>query len=136
VNTYGIPTYKEVNPAVFSVVTFPFLFGVMFGDVLHGLILFIFSLWMCFTKSKDVPGTLANSLAPVRYLFLLMGFFSFYCGLIYNDMTSMPVKLFGESCYTKFTPNTEGETLAYRSDPECVYPFGIDPMWYKSAQEI
>jgi V-type H+-transporting ATPase subunit a len=31
--------YKEFNPAVFSVVTFPFLFGVMFGDIGHGLIM-------------------------------------------------------------------------------------------------
>lgn len=36
VNTYGIPMYKEINPAVFAMVTFPFLFGVMFGDIGHG----------------------------------------------------------------------------------------------------
>lgn len=36
INTYGVPCYKEVNPALFAIVTFPFLFGVMFGDMAHG----------------------------------------------------------------------------------------------------
>jgi|LauGreDrversion4_2_1035121.scaffolds.fasta_scaffold36006_6 V-type H+-transporting ATPase subunit a len=41
-NTYGIPDYGEANPACFTIVLFPFLFAVMFGDYGHGsLILFI-----------------------------------------------------------------------------------------------
>ena len=48
VNTYGVPLYKELNPAYFTIVTFPFLFGVMFGDVFHGAILLGFSLYLCF----------------------------------------------------------------------------------------
>ncbi len=35
-NTYGVPNYKEANPACFTIVTFPFLFAVMFGDYGHG----------------------------------------------------------------------------------------------------
>lgn len=50
VDTYGIPTYKEANPAVFTVVTFPFLFGMMFGDIMHGSILLVFSTWLLFAK--------------------------------------------------------------------------------------
>ena len=42
VTTYGVPRYKEFNPTVFNMVTFPFLFGMMFGDIAHGLILFTF----------------------------------------------------------------------------------------------
>ena len=47
VNTYGIPTYKEINPAVFACVTFPFLFGVMFGDIGHGFVLLIVGSTLC-----------------------------------------------------------------------------------------
>lgn len=46
-NTYGIPTYKEVNPSVFACVTFPFLFGIMFGDMGHGLVLFLVGAFLC-----------------------------------------------------------------------------------------
>ena len=41
VNTYGVPTYGEANPAMFAVVSFPFLFGVMYGDIGHGFILLL-----------------------------------------------------------------------------------------------
>lgn len=42
VNTYAIPRYGEINPGLFYLATFPFLFGVMFGDIAHGGLLFAF----------------------------------------------------------------------------------------------
>ena len=41
VNTYGVPMYKEVNPGLFIIATFPFIFGVMYGDVGHGAAIFL-----------------------------------------------------------------------------------------------
>jgi V-type H+-transporting ATPase subunit a len=56
-----------------------------------------------------------------------MGFFSVFCGILYNDFFSVPLEIF-QSCYNL----TSGERLS----DSCVYPVGIDPVWYISTQEI
>lgn len=100
VNTYGVPSYKEVNPAVFTIITFPFLFGVMFGDLAHGFLLFLFSSYLCICKETiEKSESIFKSLLSARYLLLLMGFFATFSGLMYNDMMAIPLELFG-SCYS------------------------------------
>jgi V-type H+-transporting ATPase subunit a len=96
VDTYGVPNYKEVNPAVFACVTFPFLFGVMFGDVMHGGLLLGFSLYLYWCGRANSP---VAAMWDIKHFLLLMGFFSTFCGFCYNDYSSVPLYLFGESCY-------------------------------------
>ncbi|CAI2384297.1 unnamed protein product [Moneuplotes crassus] len=125
VETYGIPKYKEVNPSLFTIISFPFLFGVMFGDIGHGGLLFISAAFLCMFGDK------VKALKPIfqaRYLLLLMGFFSFFCGFMYNDFMSIPIEL-SHSCFTK-------GINGYRHNPNCVYPFGIDPKWYVATNEL
>lgn len=38
---YGLPHYSEVDPTPIIAITYPILFGLMFGDVGHGLVLLI-----------------------------------------------------------------------------------------------
>jgi V-type H+-transporting ATPase subunit a len=52
INTYGVPEYKELNPTPFACVSFPFLFGIMFGDIFHGTLLTITAMYICWTH-KD-----------------------------------------------------------------------------------
>jgi V-type H+-transporting ATPase subunit a len=128
VNTYGIPNYKEVNPAYFTIITFPFLFGVMFGDIAHGLLLFLFATYLCqFNEGIKKSGSMLSALLPARHLFLMMGMFATFCGLCYNDFMSIPLEIFGDSC---FPENSD------RPIEGCIYPIGIDPRWYRSSSAI
>jgi V-type H+-transporting ATPase subunit a len=98
VNTYGIPMYKEFNPAVFACITFPFLFGVMFGDMGHGGLLFAVGLIMI--MCNNTIKRISHEVSLLRYLVTAMGFFAFFNGFIYNEFFAIPIDFFG-SCYTK-----------------------------------
>ncbi|KII60285.1 V-type proton ATPase subunit a isoform 1 [Thelohanellus kitauei] len=52
VDSYGVSTYKEINPGLFMVVTFPFLFAVMFGDFGHALIMLFIGIYMVYKERE------------------------------------------------------------------------------------
>ena len=133
-DTYGIPRYKEVNPSVFTCISFPFFFGVMFGDIMHGFLLFMFASYLCLADVKEWQGSAV--FGRMKYFFLLMGFFSLFCGFIYNDFSSMTTAIFG-TCYKEPREEDADEVVQrWKQEEDCVYPFGIDPVWYRSEQEI
>lgn len=53
---YGLPHYGEVDPTPFMAISFPILFGLMFGDMGHGLILMIggFAVGMLVKKNQGI----------------------------------------------------------------------------------
>lgn len=47
-----VAKYREANPGVFTIVTFPFLFAVMFGDWGHGICLLLGTLVLIVREKK------------------------------------------------------------------------------------
>jgi V-type H+-transporting ATPase subunit a len=134
VNTYGIPRYREINPAIFNIVFFPFLFGVMFGDIGHGIIIFLFALYLIFynrrINSKNYS-SLLKLLTKFRFFLLLLSVNSIYCGFLYNEFMSVPLSLH-DSCYIN---DPENPKLAIKKEG-CNFPFGMDPKWFIAENEL
>lgn len=124
-DTYGIPRYGEVNPGQFTIVTFPYEFGIMFGDIGHGAALALAGYSLIRFKDQ-LWNTDLRPIVEIRYMIVFLGLFACYCGLVYNDFLSIPWNLFG-SCYER-TPDNE----FVRSYENCTYPFGMDPIIFQS----
>jgi V-type H+-transporting ATPase subunit a len=62
-----------------------------------------------------------------RYIILLMGLFSIYTGLIYNDVFSRAFDVFGSSWEFKFHDATGKWLGVYSGSP---YIFGVDPVCF------
>ncbi|XP_021778822.1 V-type proton ATPase 116 kDa subunit a isoform X2 [Papio anubis] len=162
VDAYGVGSYREVNPALFTIITFPFLFAVMFGDFGHGFVMFLFALLLVLNEnhprlnqSQEIMRMFFNG----RYILLLMGLFSVYTGLIYNDCFSKSVNLFGSgwnvsAMYTSSHPPAERKKMVLWNDSvvrhnsilqldpsvpgvfQGPYPLGIDPIWNLATNRL
>ncbi|XP_012524036.1 V-type proton ATPase 116 kDa subunit a1 isoform X2 [Monomorium pharaonis] len=147
IDAYGVASYREANPALYTIITFPFLFAVMFGDAGHGLILTLFGLAMVLMEKKINAQKSNNEIGNLffggRYIILLMGLFSIYSGFIYNDIFAKSVNIFGSSWTIRYSyniiklnrtldlsPNSNESYLQYP------YPLGIDPVWALAQNKI
>uniref|UniRef100_A0AAZ3QL02 V-type proton ATPase subunit a n=1 Tax=Oncorhynchus tshawytscha TaxID=74940 RepID=A0AAZ3QL02_ONCTS len=161
VEAYGVGNYREVNPAPYTVITFPFLFAVMFGDLGHGMIMALFALWMVLyednRKLKRTRNEIWNTFFEGRYIILMMGLFSVYTGLIYNDCFSKSLNIFGSGWNVNAmfkSGNWTWLVLYYNLDSTLrtnafltldpivpgvfngPYPLGIDPIWNLASNRL
>ncbi|XP_008328251.1 V-type proton ATPase 116 kDa subunit a isoform X2 [Cynoglossus semilaevis] len=156
VDAYGIGNYREMNPAPYTIITFPFLFAVMFGDLGHGVLMTCAALYLVLRESRLIAQKNDNEIFSMlfagRYIILLMGIFSMYTGIIYNDCFSKTLNVFGSgwSVRPMFDPRVGGnwtdETLedvkVLQLDPAVAgvfkgpYPIGIDPIWNIATNKL
>uniref|UniRef100_A0A8C9SHK0 V-type proton ATPase subunit a n=1 Tax=Scleropages formosus TaxID=113540 RepID=A0A8C9SHK0_SCLFO len=155
VDAYGIGTYREMNPAPYTIITFPFLFAVMFGDLGHGVVLTCAALYLVLRErqlfAKKIDNEMFSMVFAGRYIILLMGIFSIYTGIIYNDCFSKSLNIFGSGWSVKAMfgengANWTSETLqgnaVLQLDPNIKgvfsgpYPVGIDPIWNIATNKL
>ncbi|KAK6111582.1 V-type ATPase subunit family protein [Brugia pahangi] len=150
VDSYGTASYLEINPAPYTIITFPFIFSCMFGDLGHGIIMLLVGLWMVLREknlaARNIKDEIFNMFYGGRYIILLMGIFSIYAGFLYNDLFAKSFNLFGSKWRNPF-PNAEIESWdsqsilmhkeimidlppsrSYMHDSG-PYWFGVDPVW-------
>jgi V-type H+-transporting ATPase subunit a len=73
-DSYGIASYQEVNPGLFTVVTFPFLFAVMFGDMGHGTLILLAAIYMIIKERKLARAEL-DEISGTFFLYVVFYFF-------------------------------------------------------------
>ncbi|CAN1255944.1 V-type proton ATPase subunit a3 [Linum perenne] len=147
VDAYGLVKYQEANPGVYTIITFPFLFAVMFGDWGHGICLLLAALVFIAREKKlssQKLGDITDMAFGGRYVILLMSIFSIYTGFIYNEFFSVPFELFGRSAYECRDPSCGSFLMLGSRDSTTIglikvgptYPFGVDPVWHGSRSEL
>ncbi|KAJ3342562.1 H(+)-transporting V0 sector ATPase subunit a [Gonapodya sp. JEL0774] len=135
INAYGVARYREVNPGLFTIITFPFLFAMMFGDVGHGVLLTLIGVFLTAKETslyKYRHDEMFGMVYSGRYIILLMGIFSMYTGLIYNDVFSLSLDWFGGSGWI-FEPQPGDKEIGLQTR---VYPFGVDPAWVHAENKL
>ncbi|ERL92064.1 hypothetical protein D910_09386, partial [Dendroctonus ponderosae] len=143
--SYAFSSYRELNPALYTIITFPFLFAIMFGDLGHGVIVTCFGIWMVLSEKKIAAQKGKNEIFSIffggRYIILLMGIFSMYTGFIYNDVFSKSMNIFGTKWKVNST-NLKQSGISFFEDNDTLvslvplysyagspYFAGLDPAW-------
>lgn len=106
-NTYGTPPYYKIDPTLMMTISFPVMFGFMFGDVGHGLMLALIGLLVGFhLKLEEV--------------YRKFGRIIFYCGI---------AAIIGGFLYGSVL-GIEGEHLKH------YFGFELHPLWLSPLHDV
>lgn len=83
VKRYGLPSYYEMDPTWLIFLTFPFIFGMMYGDVGHGIVLLLVSMGIFLSGKKRFKRFIKfKELSPIL---IMCSVFSVIFGLLYGE---------------------------------------------------
>lgn len=78
VDMYSLPDYFDIDPTPFVAITYCLLFGIMFGDLGQGLILFIVGLWFEKKKHNQLMGIIGRcGITSMIFGFIYGSFFGY-----------------------------------------------------------
>ena len=102
---YGLPHYDELDPTTFMAISFPILFGLMFGDMGHGIILLVGGLAMFFLIKKN------QAIRNVCWIMATCGLAAIVAGALYGEFFGKSVEVifgsgFGPLWFDPFSPTT------------------------------
>ncbi|MDR0471732.1 MAG: hypothetical protein LBH79_08435 [Nitrososphaerota archaeon] len=81
---YGVPKYDEIDPTPVMAITFPIIFGLMFGDMGHGLVLLV---------GGAVVGSLVKgnqSIKNVCWILAICGAVAIVTGALFGEFFGQP----------------------------------------------
>lgn len=135
IDAYGTIKYREVNPALPAIVTFPFMFAVMFGDAGHGVILLLSACAMIYFEKKLERSKLDELFSMMfygRYIIFMMGLYSIYTGLLYCDAFSLALPWFK----SMWVWDNDGKGPTASRVEGYTYPFGLDYRWHDTENDL
>ncbi|MFW9865324.1 MAG: V-type ATPase 116kDa subunit family protein, partial [Candidatus Thorarchaeota archaeon] len=82
---FGTPSYSEIDPTPFLAITFPLLFGLMFGDIGHGIVLIIAGVVgaLLFRNKKG------SDFLNFCWIIFYCGWGAILCGFLYGEFFGM-----------------------------------------------
>ena len=81
VTNYGYPRYVEMDPTLVVMLTFPLVFGIMFGDVGHGALLALLGLLLASRKVRALRG-----FSSLGVVVLICGIMAMIFGFLYGSV--------------------------------------------------
>ncbi len=89
VNVYGLPSYYEIDPTCILFITFPLVFGIMYGDIGHGIALFFLSTALLLSGKRFKRIIKFKEYAPIL---LSCSIFSIFFGFIYGEFFGLKIR--------------------------------------------
>ncbi|MFX1576657.1 MAG: V-type ATPase 116kDa subunit family protein [Promethearchaeota archaeon] len=91
-NAFGLPHHTEIDPAWFLLLSLPLFFGLMFGDIGHGLLLVFFSSLGFIAKRRNIDaGEMVNYFIQGSGLLMMLGISSIFFGVLYAEFLGIDI---------------------------------------------
>ncbi|MDO8055331.1 MAG: V-type ATPase 116kDa subunit family protein, partial [Candidatus Hermodarchaeota archaeon] len=91
-NAFGIPNIREIDPTLFLAIGFPLIFGLMFGDIGHGILLAFFALIGMIARRRNIDaGEMVNYFIQGSGLIFLIAVVSIFFGFLYGEFLGIDI---------------------------------------------